>query len=154
MVCEDLKELAARSVEHVDRALSRHGRADRIAQASLAIAKPDFAHVYQKGVAGDAELTREELTQWMMFCRAVFLSGEDFFLQHNAGQISERAFDAYLAGLKYFVSMPGVRVAWKVPEDQFGDDFRSFANGIIATMPPRVTDAYADWRELLESDAG
>ena len=73
--------LQVRSAERSQRAIMQQGRADRASNAALAIAHPELARVFQKGVAGDPTLTREELTQWMMMCRALFLSGEDSLLQ-------------------------------------------------------------------------
>ena len=67
--------LQVRSAERSQRAIMQQGRADRASNAALAIASPELAHVFQRGVAGDPTLTREELTQWMMICRALFLSG-------------------------------------------------------------------------------
>jgi hypothetical protein len=142
-----------RQAERIQRATMQQGRADRTAQASLAFANPELARVYQKGVAGDTGLSREEFTQWMMMCRAVFLSGEDSFLQHEAGLLSESAFDTYVAGLKFVISLPGVRAAWKLSESQFGSDFRSFANSMLAQTPVRNVDAYAQWQKLLRSQA-
>jgi len=143
-----------RQAERVQRATMQQGRADRTSQAALAIASPELARVLQKGMAGDAELSHEEFTQWMMICRALFLSGEDSLLQHQAGLLSDAAFDSYVAGVKFYMSTPGFRVAWKLSEDQFGNDFRSFANSILAKMPPaRNTDAYSEWRKLLRSEA-
>lgn len=138
-----------RQAERIQRATMQQGRADRIAQASLAIANPELARIYQKGIAGDPELSHEEFTQWMMLCRAVFLSGEDSFLQHEAGLLTESAFATYVAGLKFFISMPGARAAWKLSEDQFGSDFRSFGNAVLAQTPVRDADAYAEWQKLL-----
>ena len=143
-----------RQAERVQRATMQQGRADRTSQASLATANPELARVFQKGVAGDAGLTREEFTQWMLMCRALFLSGEDSFLQHEAGMLSDAAFDSYVAGVKFYFSMPGMRAAWKLSEGQFGSDFRAFGNAKLAqTQCSQDADAYLQWRKLLESDA-
>lgn len=142
-----------RQAERVQRATMQQGRADRTSQASLATANPELARVFQKGVAGDAELTREEFTQWMLICRALFLSGEDSFLQHEAGMLSDAAFNSYVASVKFYLSMPGMRAAWKLSEGQFGSDFRAFGNAMLAqTECSQDADAYFQWRKLLESE--
>ena len=142
-----------RQTERIQRATMQLGRADRTTQASLAIANPELARVFEKGMDGDTVLSREEFTQWLMICRAVFLSGEDAFLQHEAGLLPEPAFDSNVAGLKFFISMPGVRAVWKLSEGQFGRDFRAFANSILAQTPPvRSADVYAEWQKLLRSE--
>jgi hypothetical protein len=60
----------------------------------------------------------------MLIFRALFLSGEDSFLQHEAGMLSDAAFDSYVAGVKLYFSLPGMRAAWRLSEGQFGSDFR------------------------------
>lgn len=143
-----------RQAERVQRATMQQGRADRTSQASLATANPELARIFQKGAAGDAELTREEFTQWMLISRALFLSGEDSFLQHQAGMLSDAAFSSYVAGVKFYFSMPGMRVAWKLSEGQFGRDFRAFGKSMLAqTESSQGADAYSQWRKLLESEA-
>ena len=143
-----------RQAERVQRATMQQGRADRTSQASLAAANPELARVFQKGAAGDPELAREDFTQWMLMCRALFLSGEDSFLQHEAGMLSDAAFGSYVAGVKFYFSMPGMRAAWKLTEGQFGSDFRAFGNAMLAqTAVMENADAYSEWRRLLESQA-
>ncbi len=143
-----------RQAERVQRATMQQGRADRTSQASLATANPELSRVFQKAMAGDVGLTREEFAQWMLMCRALFLSGEDSFLQHEAGMLSDAAFNSYVAGVKFYFSMPGMRAAWKLSEGQFGSDFRAFGNAMLAqTQCSQGPDAYSQWRKLLESEA-
>jgi hypothetical protein len=66
----------------------QQGRADRVAQSSLMAADPGLARIFQKGAAADTDFTPEEFMQWTMICRALFISGEDSFLQHKAGLLS------------------------------------------------------------------
>ena len=142
-----------RQAERVQRATMQQGRADRTSQASLAAANPELARVLQKGMAGDTTLTREEFTQWMWICRALFLSGEDSFLQHEAGMLSDAAFDSYVAGVNFYFSMPGMRAAWKLSEGQFGSDFRAFGNSMLAqASTSQNSDAYSEWRRLVSSE--
>ena len=147
--------MQVRQAERVQRATMQQGRADRTSQASLALANPDLARVLQKGMAGDRELTRDEFTQWMWICRALFLSGEDSFLQHEAGMLSDAAFDSYVAGVKFYFSMPGMRAAWKLSEGQFGSGYRAFGNAMLAQteMTSQNGDAYSEWR-LLSMESG
>jgi hypothetical protein len=125
----------------------QQGRADRASNAALAAASPELARVVQKGVAGDPTLTRDELTQWMMVCRALFLSGEDSFLQYKAGPLDRRAYDSYVAGARFWMSSTGMRAAWKLSAGQFGPEFRDFGNSLqhlrdIAKLPRA---AYRSW---------
>ncbi|HVN69722.1 MAG TPA: hypothetical protein VMU38_08755 [Candidatus Binatia bacterium] len=143
-----------RQAERVQRATMQQGRADRTSASSLAVASPQLARVFEKGIAGDPDMTREEFTQWMVICRALFLSGEDSFLQHEAGMLSDAAFDSYVAGVKFYMSRPGMRAAWKLSAGQFGSSFRDFGNAMMEQTPiSKEADAYGRWRELLASEA-
>lgn len=142
-----------RQAERVQRATMQQGRADRTSEAALAIANPELSRVLRKGMTGDPDLTPEEFTQWMQMCRAMFLSGEDSFLQHETGMISDAAFDSYVAGVRFYFSMPGLRAAWKLCEAQFGSEFRAFGNAMLAATPiSQNSDAYGQWRKLLSAE--
>jgi hypothetical protein len=145
--------LQVRAAERSQRAIMQQGRADRASQGALALANPELARVFRKGAAGDADLTREEFTQWTMICRALFLSGEDSFLQHKAGQLDQRAFDSYVAGVHFYMGSPGIRAAWRVSAGQFGKDFRDFGDSAVAqTSVARGADAYFEWQKLVRSE--
>jgi hypothetical protein len=89
----------------------------------------------------------------MMICRALFLSGEDSFLQYNAGQLDRRAFDSYVAGVRFYMASAGVRAAWKLSAGQFGHEFRDFVNSMLAQTPiAQGADAYSEWQRHLKSE--
>jgi hypothetical protein len=121
-----------RSAELSQRAIMQQGRADRASYAALAIASPELARVLQKGAAGDPTLTREEFTQWMLMCRAMFLSGEDSLLQYKAGQLDRRAYDSYVAGVRFWMASNGMRAGWKLSAGQYGPEFCDFVNSLLA----------------------
>lgn len=144
-----------RQGERVQRAMMQQGRADRTSHAAISLADPALVRVFQKGAAGDPALTREEFAQWMMICRSGFLSAEDSFLQHQAGLLAESTFESYVAGLCYYMAMPGMRAAWQVSSGQFGREFRDFVDGIIATTPATPgPDLFAEWQKKIQSLAG
>jgi hypothetical protein len=144
--------LQVRSAERSQRAIMQQGRADRASHGALGLADPELARVFGKATAGQ-NLTGDEFTQWMMMCRALFLSGEDSYLQHEAGQLDQPAFDSYVAGVRYYMSSPGIRAAWQVSRGQFGSDFRNFVDAILREPPlARGGDAYAEWHKLVESE--
>jgi hypothetical protein len=145
--------LQVRSAERSQRAIMQQGRADRASHGAMAIASPELARVFQKGAAGDPTLTREEFTQWMMICRALFLSGEDSFLQYKAGQLDRRAFDSYVSGVRFYMASAGVRAGWKLSAGQFGHEFRDFGNSLLAQTPmAQGGDAYCEWQRHLKSE--
>jgi len=146
--------LQVRYAERSQRGIMQQGRADRTSQNSLALADPVLARIWQKGAAGDTDLTPLEFTQWMLICRSAFLSGEDSFMQHKAGLLAPAAYESYVAGARFYLVTPGVRAAWKLTREQFGSEFRSFVDATVtelANAPPRP-DAFAEWKKLVAKD--
>jgi hypothetical protein len=87
--------LQVRAADRGQRSIMQQGRADRVSKAALTIATPEMAAVWQKGMDADPTMTRSEVTQWLLMCRSLFLSGEDSFLQHQVGALDQAAFDSY-----------------------------------------------------------
>jgi hypothetical protein len=142
-----------RQADRVQRGIMQQGRADRVSQASLMAAEPGLARIFQKGQAGDPDFTPEEFTQWVMMCRAMFISGEDSFLQHKAGLLSAEAFNSYVAGVRTYFTAPGMRAAWILFSPQFGRDFREFGDSMLKqTRVAHAADALAEWRKLVRAE--
>ena len=147
--------LQVRGADRSQRAIMQQGRADRASKASLTVAGAELARIWEKGMAGDPTLAREEVTQWLLLCRAMFLSGEDSYLQWRAGTLDRAAFDSYGAGVRAFMSRAGFRAAWKLSAGQFGKDFRGFVDVQIPAAPisPNV-DIYTLWQNTLQAQKG
>jgi hypothetical protein len=142
-----------RQSERVQRATMQQGRADRASQASLTIATPALAPIWQKGLSAKPDLTLEEFAQWALMCRASFLSGEDSYLQHKAGLLDEVAWGSYVAGVHFYMASPGMRAMWKVSSKQFGADFRSFVDDIVTKVAISCPgDSFVAWQEQLRSE--
>jgi len=139
-----------RYAERSQRAIMQQGRANRASQGSLTIANPELARVWQKAMTADPDLTPVEFTQWIMICRAMFLSGEDSFLQFHAGLLDKHAFDSYAAGVRYYMSAAGMRAAWQLTQGQFGKEFRDFVNSMLASTPVvQAAGAQDEWVRLV-----
>jgi hypothetical protein len=142
-----------RQSERVQRATMQLGRADRASQASLTMATAELAQIWQKALSPKPDLTQEEFAQWALMCRASFLSGEDSYLQHKAGLLDEVAWSSYVAGVHFYLASPGMRAMWKVSSKQFGADFRTFVDDILAKVPVSCpADSYLAWQEQLRSE--
>lgn len=139
--------LQVRYAERAQRGIMQQGRADRTSHAALTLARGGLSSVWHRGAAGDPSMSREEFDQWMLLCRSAFLSGEDSYIQHKAGLLSEAAFASYVAGVRYYMSTPGLRAAWQVASAQFGSEFVEFVNGELARTPlVAPTDSYEKWK--------
>ncbi len=145
--------LQVRYAERSQRGIMQQGRADRTSSAALALADPELARVWSKGLSGDEELTPVEFMQWMLLCRASFLSGEDSLLQHKAGLLSPSAFKSYAAGARFYMANPGMRAAWKLSRAQFGSEFRSFGDSLVnEPLATRGVDMLSEWKTLVQAD--
>ena len=145
--------LQVRYAERSQRGMMQQARADRTSQASLAVADPELARIWLKGSAGDPDLTPVEFTQWMLLTRSAFLSGEDSILQYKAGLMSKETYDTYVAGVRFYMSRPGFRAAWKLSRMQFGSEFRAFGDAVLREVPVSAADdGLAEWKALVEAD--
>jgi len=125
----------------------QQGRADRTSQAALTLAQKDLSSIWHRGVAGDPNLSRDEFGQRLLLCRAAFLSGEDSYMQHKAGLLSEAAFASYVAGVHYYMSLPGMRAAWPISSGQIGRAFVEFVSAELAHAPLAPSaDSYEGWK--------
>src|SRR5579862_9445071 len=125
----------------------QQARANRTSATSLTVAGSELARIWQKGMAGDADLTSVEFTQWMLLARSAFLSGEDSILQYRAGLLSRETYDTYVAGARFYMARPGFRAAWKLQRTQFGVAFRAFGDAILNEVPlAGAVDGLSEWR--------
>jgi len=145
--------LQVRGADRSQRAIMQQGRADRASKASLTVAKGELARVWQRGMDVDPTMTREEVTQWLLLCRSMFLSGEDSFLQHKARTLDQAAFDSYCAGVRSYISRPGFRAGWRLLAAQFGKEFRAFVDAQVAAAPiASHVDIHAEWQKLVQAE--
>src|SRR5208337_1757543 len=142
--------LQVKQAERNQRALMQQGRANRVAEATMRIAEADLSSVWNRGRRGDESLTLEQLDQFMLMCRAAFLSGEDSFLQHLSGQLDGTAFKSFLARAQSIFMASGLRAAWRVSANQYGEEYVRFMDGIMKeTMVRPEADLNTNWLEAL-----
>jgi hypothetical protein len=141
--------------ERNQRAMIQQGRADRASAGALALAGPEMASVFRKGMSGDSTLTPGEFDQLLLMCRALLLSGEDSFLQRRAGLLDQGAFDSWVAGARAYMAAPGLRAIWKMTSRQYCDEYRDFINANVVTVPVAAAgiDSLATWQRLLREQA-
>jgi hypothetical protein len=136
--------------ERNQRAMIQQGRADRASGGAMALANASMASVFRKGMTGDPSLTQEEFDQLLLMCRALLLSGEESYLQHEARLLDKRAFDSWIAGARAYMAAPGLRAIWKLTAAQYCEEYRGFVEKNIINRPVSApADAFAAWRELL-----
>jgi hypothetical protein len=145
--------LQVRQAERGQRGLMQQARADRTSMGSIATANPELARIWLKGLAGDSDMTPVEVAQWMMLARGAFLSGEDSILQYKAGLLSRETYETYVAGVRFFLTRPGLRAAWKLSRMQYGAEFRTFTDSILNEVPvAAAVDTHAEWNALVAAE--
>jgi len=145
--------LQVRGADRSQRAVMQQGRADRASKAALSVANGELARVWQRGMDADPTMTREEVTQWLLLSRSIFLSGEDSYRQHKAGTLDRAAFDSYCAGVRSYMNRPGFRAGWRLLASQFCKDFmcvrqRTDPGGAIASH----VDIFGEWQKLVQAE--
>jgi hypothetical protein len=148
--------IQVRQAEKNQRALMQQGRADRAWEGAFRVADPALSVVFYKGLRTPAELSADELDQFISICRAAFLSSEDSFLQHKSGLLDRTAYASFVTGLRGYVTAgPGLRAAWRLTAAQFGAEYVAFMDDIVSSTPHAAeTDRLARWKEVVRSDQG
>jgi hypothetical protein len=146
--------LQVRQAEKNQRALMQQGRANRAWDGAFRTADPALSAVFHKGMRQPAELSADELDQFLSICRAAFLSGEDSFLQHKSGLLDRTAYESFVAGLRgYLAGAPGLRAAWRLTSPQYGPEYAAFIDAIVSSTPmTEQADPLARWREVVRTE--
>jgi hypothetical protein len=146
--------LQVRQAEKNQRGLMQQGRADRAFDGSFRVADPAIASVYDKGSYAPEDLSVAELGQFLMICRAMFLSGEDSVLQYKMGLMDAAAFSSFAAGVRgMMAAQPGMRAAWRASSHHYGADFSAFMDEIIRSAPRAPgLDRLAQWKLLARAE--
>jgi hypothetical protein len=144
--------MQVRQAEKNQRGLMQQGRADRLTMDLMHIAEPQMASVWIRGLHAPETLTGDDLERYLLICRAAFLSGEDSFLQHQAGLFDDAAYRSFVAGVRgQLTGSKGMRAAWQMHTHQFGAEFAAFMNEMLAqTTPQSAGQRLQQWASALE----
>jgi hypothetical protein len=146
--------LQIRQARRNQQALMQQARTAGITEMNLAIADPAIAVAYNRGLAGDPNMTETETRQFLSLARCGFINAENNFIQHCDGLMSDEAFHSSLQGSRFQATFPGIRAAWRQSRGAYGKRFVKFMDRLIATgastPPPNLL---ADWSEALASDS-
>jgi len=145
--------LQVKQAEKNQRALMQQGRANRIADTTLRIAEAALSSVWSRGRRGDESLTPEQFDQYLLMCRAAFLSAEDSFLQHLAGQLDGTAFKSFVAGARNIFTSPGLRAAWRLSANNYGEEFGGFMERLMKESTVQSeAGLHAKWLEAVRME--
>jgi hypothetical protein len=98
-------------------------------------------------MSGDTQITETQLVQFVGYCRAVFLSAEDSFLQHSKGLLDESAFNSFNRSMRSLFESPGMRAAWSILREWYDVEFAAYMDGLVNAATDRpVGIQHAQWK--------
>jgi hypothetical protein len=133
------------------RALIQQGRAGRIADTSLRVAELRDADGLDTCFRGGRDVTPKDLARFLNTCRAIFVSAEDSFLQHEQGLLDGVAFESFETSLRAGMDSPGIAAAWIMTRDMYEPRFRTYMNGMLGDMKAGAQKrALQNWNDALD----
>ena len=139
--------LQIRQAERYQRAIVQQGRAARLSDSQHSLANSANADVFQRGLNGDDDLTLTQLRQYQHLFNAAVVNGEDTFLQHEAGLISDDVFEGFSTLMRTVCAQVGWRVMWRRTRSTRGNGYRKFLDHMVAETPVAApADELANWR--------
>jgi len=118
--------------EKSQRAAIQQERSARISDIQMRITDPVLSEAVDKGMAGDSDMTRLQVSQFRSYSQARFGISEDTFYQHKNGLLSDEAFATFEKTYAGAFRFPGPRVAWKWVRGGFNAEFVAFTDRIAA----------------------
>jgi len=140
------------STKH-QKALLQQGRAMRNVELTVQFSDPEIAWIYQRGGAGDVQLTTPEVATFRRAFTATILSFEDGFIQRRMGLLNQASAASDIRILKTIFSQPGFRAMWRMLRPSFDTEFVKFLDDLIRETPlvepPNVA---VTWRTLVTQE--
>ncbi len=128
-------------------ALIQQGRASRSVDIAMRLMSTDFAEAYHSCMCGDTEVTSAQLVQFIGYCRAVFLSAEDSYLQHRDGLLDEPAFNSFSRSLRSLFESPGMKATWSILREWYDTGFATYMDGVVNDASHRpIAIQHAQWK--------
>ncbi len=114
----------------------------------LEIARPEFSQAYLKGTAGAPDLSPEDLRQFFLMCRILFVAFENQYYQYSHDTLDRDIYLGYERSIKnQLLSAPGFRIYWRLSRQEFSPAFMQRVDGLIAEMSePDLTGLRSAWQ--------
>lgn len=108
------------------RAMVQQGRAARIADTALRLAELRASENIEKCFNGSPDVSPQDVARFLNICRAIFISAEDSFFQHEQGLLDDVAFASFEASVRGGMSSNGLAAGWLMTADMYEPQFRAF----------------------------
>ena len=133
------------------RALIQQGRAARISETALSLAELRDSDGIEKCFQGARDVSAKDLSRFLNICRAIFISAEDSFLQHEQGLLDEVAFASFEASLRSGMGAAGVAAGWIMSRDMYEPVFRAYIDGVLGELAGGQARTLDRWNAALDS---
>lgn len=121
------------------RALIHQGRIAGIREISIAGTDADVVAAFIQGNGGTPTPPEIKRMQFQFFFAAMLYGWQDSFSQHESGLLDEDIYLQMRSAVAGAMAQPGSRALWEGGLRVPGTKFAAFVDGIIATLPPRVS---------------
>jgi hypothetical protein len=146
-----LAQQTRQNVRH-SRALIQQGRAARIADTSLRLAELRESDAIDKCFNGSSDVSAKDVARFLYICRAVLVSAEDSFFQHQQGMLDDVAFESFETGLKRGMGTAGIAAGWIMTADMYEPAFRDYMSrtmGDLNSSSARTSRGLENWQTAI-----
>ena len=118
----------------------------------LQVADSENLGSYVSGSTGNADIKPKEFTQFLFYCRVIFVSFENQFYQYTNGTLDSEIYQGYERSLSHeLLVYRGFRMYWSLYRHVFSPAFVERVDRLIESLP-EVSPARAltDWKQLAQ----
>ena len=134
-------------------ALMQQGRANRSVELLLRVTEPGLHECLMRGEAGDLTMGASEADVFIKIMIAAFVHWEDAFLHSRAGVIDSDGRNADETVLRFALSAPAYRAAWKTIRNRFSGEYRDYIDAIVRDGGPVPSlDLSALWKSYMAEE--
>jgi hypothetical protein len=137
-------------------ALIQQGRAARIADTALRLAELRGDDGLDACFNGSPDVSAKDIARFLFICRAVFISAEDSFFQHQEGLLKGMAFESYESSLKAGMGSPGMGAGWALTREMYEPQFRAHVDRMLGDARPQAgptARSLDNWKKAVHAAA-
>jgi hypothetical protein len=145
--------IQTRQTNQNQRSLMQQGRASRWINIILNRTDPTVSEALTRAMRADMTMDEAQVQVALIHFCALFWSVEDSYLQRKAGLLDEAGWASELATLRGNLTVPTVRVSWKLNRPAFNAEYRDYVDALIREIKPlRRIAQLAMWKDLMAQE--
>jgi hypothetical protein len=123
--------LQVRQAERNQRAIVQQARISRSSDQLLRLADPALSRAWLGALKGSAELTEEEIFQFVLVATAMLRNVEDVYFQYDIGLLDTVSLENQLGPMRGFLRTRGGTALWRAVRSQYDEKFASRIDGMV-----------------------